>query len=144
MILPQFELPTQPPDLNMELAVSDEQRDEAAAAIEQLSAWLDDLPVVLARQDRVMCATVDDASAERIADLANQMWQADQNRLSREVLRFERFSLEESAQRKMVILYSLHITGPITLSVAWRTTLSLTQLRAEAVDVKETLLSILT
>jgi hypothetical protein len=81
----------------------------------------------------------EEASLEHVARTVARLWQDGSNRLARELIRFEEEIVEGETERLSFFLYSVHINGAVTLTLGWNPSLSLTQLRAEATDVKAAL-----
>lgn len=135
MLSTKYRLPDEPPALRERRQLSSVQREQALRIINDLSAALDGLPVVLAQQGEVVCAAggISDAAASHMAQQAARAWQQGEQHPAREIIRFD-----DEAGR----LYSVHVAGALTLIVRWQPPLSLTQLRAEAADARETLVRI--
>lgn len=135
-------LPETPPNIDEKIEVTAEQTREISRIISGLSEGLEALPVVVSQHgDVIASAGVADAPvAQKVAKLANRLWRDGSHRLAREVLRFEEEVVEEGGERTNFMIYSIHIAGGITLTVNWYLSFSLTQIRAEVSDAKESLL----
>lgn len=140
-----FQLPVDPPLLAERVKLTPKQVEEICQHIASLSRILEEMPIVLSQQGDIICAegVPDDLAAEQLARSADRLWDNNQSRLSRELIRFEEALIEEADSRANFRLYSLHIFKAITLTVGWQLSLSLTQLRAEAKDTRAQLLGIL-
>lgn len=138
----KYELPDAPPALDSRIQVSRQQRLDALKLINDLSTALDKMPVLLTQDGEVICFAgimTDEASLEHVARTVARLWQEGENRLARELIRFEEEIVEGETERISFFLYSIHINGAITLTIGWNPSLSLTQIRAEATDIKTTL-----
>lgn len=133
-------LPDEPPPLHERLAVSEQQVEKTQTILDGLSQALDTLPAVLSQDGDVIsyAGTDNPAVVEHIAKLAGRIWNEGATRPARELIRFEEETIddEETAERANLLLYSAHIEGAITLTIGWEMSISLTQIRAEVVNVK--------
>jgi len=140
-------LPEAPPELDKSIKLSAAQVKKAKAALEALSASLENLPVVLSQDGKVVTSAgaASEAIIERIAKVAGRIWNDGKDRLARELIRFEEESIEaeDADKRANVMIYSAHISGALTLSLGWQMTISLTQIRAEVGDARSELQNIL-
>jgi hypothetical protein len=133
-------LPDEPPPLHERLAVSEQQVEKTQTILDGLSQALDTLPAVLSQDGDVIsyAGTDNPAVVEHIAKLAGRIWNEGATRPARELIRFEEETIdsEEATERANLLLYSAHIEGAITLTIGWEMSVSLTQIRAEVVNVK--------
>ena len=136
MLWDKYQLPTEPPALQQPVTLTEAERVEAERILNNLSTALNALPVVLSQQGSVECAarTTKAEAAERIAQASHRIWQEGATCPAREVIRFAEEAIGEPPERTNVMIYSAHVTGALTLSIGWRPSISLTQLRAEAAD----------
>lgn len=132
MLSNKYRLPGAPPALGERYRMSESQRERAQDTIDELSAALDALPVVLSQQGEVVClaAGTAGAAAVQMAAQAAHAWQGGERSLARELIDFDGDAGG---------LYSTHVAGALTLTIRWQPPLSLTQLRAEAADARERL-----
>jgi hypothetical protein len=142
MLSQRYQLPDVPPALQQRTRVTRQQRQDALKQINGLSTALDSMPVLLTQDGEVICSAgmmAEEASLEHVARTVARLWEAGANRLARELIHFEEEIVEGETERFSFYLYSVHISGAITLTLGWNPSLSLTQLRAEAIDVKTAL-----
>ncbi len=141
----RYRLPDEPPNLQESVTLPEAARDEMCRLLTGLSGALDNLPAVLSQRGEVVCAsdTTGSQAAVRVARVADRIWQGGTTCLAREVIRFGEETIEESAERLNVMLYSAHVDGALTISVGWQLSISLTQLRAEVADTRRELLRLL-
>jgi hypothetical protein len=142
MLSQRYQLPDAPPALEQRTHVTRQQRQDALKQINDLSAALDSMPVLLTQDGEVICSAgimTEETSLEHVARTVARLWKDGANRLARELIRFEEEIVEGETERFSFYLYSVHISGAITLTLGWNPSLSLTQLRAEATGVKTAL-----
>ena len=111
--------------------LSTDQIESATAILVEFSVALDDQPLILSQDGRVIASSGlrAEAVAERIARAADRLWNRDTGMNTPEVISFAEITIEE-ADRANFMLYSRHITGPVILSVGWDGTPPLAELRA--------------
>lgn len=134
-------LPDGPPPLDQRIDASESQLRRAHTVLSDLSLGLESLPLVLS-QDGEVLDHLGEISAEGAASMAEQtvrVWREGATRHAREFIRFAEEVYDSTPERANYVLYSMHIAGALTLSIGWRMTLSLTQIRAETVDASQEL-----
>ncbi len=140
-------LPTEPPALSDRVELSEQQIEQAEEILSELSLALESFPVVLSQQGDALAyaGLIDEKGAERVAKLVDRVWLEGQDRLARELIRFEEEPIapDEESEHVNLMIYSLHVSGAMTLSIGWQMSISLTQLRAEASDAVAALTHIL-
>ena len=152
MLPKQYRLPEQPLALGERVKLSDGQRAAAQELANRLSEAVGGLPVVLAQRSEVVCAAEGTPRevARRLARQVARAWQPGDGDPARERIRFGAGGagghsgplVGASVGREATeptVLYSAHVTGALTLTVAWQPDLSLTQVRAETLDVRRRL-----
>jgi CheY-like chemotaxis protein len=104
-----------------------------------LSQALDGLPAVLSQDGNLIASAgpLSQQNAEEFANLAGQVWGGDEPRLTREVIRFDEQVRTEGTERHRYMLYSAHVAGAVTLSVAWETSVELSVMRAETLQATQ-------
>jgi CheY-like chemotaxis protein len=104
-----------------------------------LSQTLDGLPAVLSQDGNLIASAgpLSQQNAEEFAHLAGQVWGGDEPRLTREVIRFDEQVRTEGTERHRYMLYSVHVAGSVTLSVAWETSVELSVMRAETLQAAQ-------
>lgn len=135
-------LPDAPPPLHEHLDINEEQLEQSGQILTRLADVLE-LPIVLSQDGAIVlhAGTDNDEVIDRLARLSGRVWREGATRLARELIRFEEETIgdEDAPERINLMLYSAHITGAATLSVGWDLSTSLTQIRAEIADIKDTL-----
>jgi CheY-like chemotaxis protein len=104
-----------------------------------LSQTLDGLPVALSQVGILIAfaGPLSRQNAEELAHLAGQVWDEGEAHPTREVIRFEEQVRTEGAERHRYMLYSAHVAGPVTLSVAWEAPVELSVMRAETLQATQ-------
>jgi hypothetical protein len=143
-----FEVPTlpeSPPDLDQHIKLTAQKVKKAQEVVTELSSALEAPPVVLSQEGEMIASAgpISEALAERLAKTVARVWREGDNRLARELIRFEEEVIDEEDERANLLLYSAHISGGITLTIGWQVTLSLTQVRAEVGDARAQLVKII-
>lgn len=146
-MLTQSTLPETPPPLNQRIEFTDGQVQQIHSLLSRLSTALDSLPVVLSQDGDLITevGSENDLIADRIAKLTGRVWNEGATRTARELIRFQEETIddEEASSRANLMLYSIHVSGAVTLSVGWDISISLTQIRAEVADIKNDLFEIM-
>ncbi|HEC23203.1 MAG TPA: hypothetical protein ENI95_09830 [Chloroflexi bacterium] len=127
------------------IPISEQQLEHIQRILSNLSQGLDSLPVVLSQDSEVIgsAGRADEALAARIARLAARIWREGASRPAREFICFEEEVIDEADERISLLLYSVHITGAVTLTIGWQMSITLTQLRAEAAEARAALRNVL-
>lgn len=141
----KYQLPDQPLPLDEPVEVSNEQREEIEPLLSDLSQAFDALPVVLSQAGEVVAAadTIGEGIAKQIAGIAQRLWRDGESHIAREIIEFDEIVLDQLDKRFGVMIYSLHVVGGLVLTLGWQQALSITQVRAEAKDLKDQILSML-
>ncbi|MGF1507491.1 MAG: hypothetical protein GYB64_10155 [Chloroflexi bacterium] len=134
-----------PPPLQQRVELTSEQAAAAKRLLTSLSVSLESMPVVLAQDGSpaVFAGAIPPSIAAHIAQTADRHWREGATRPAREFMQFQEEVFEEDDLRLSLLLYSVHIHGALTLSAGWQLSISLTQLRAEMLDARESLRTLL-
>lgn len=146
MVWHKFELPEKAPDLQSSVEFGSEQLERAQRVIDTVSAGLDNMPVILSQQGDVIYSAGDitESAAKQLARTINRTWSANPDQVAHEIIRFEEEIVDIEDGSESYRLYSLHIHNALILTAGWQLSISLTQVRAELLDAKESLQKFLT
>jgi CheY-like chemotaxis protein len=127
------------PQLDGNLQLNAQQTRSVNDILAGLSQTLDGLPAVLSQDGNLIASAgpLSQQNAEEFAHLAEQVWGGDEPRLTREVIRFDEQVRTEGTERHRYMLYSAHVAGSVTLSVAWETPVELSVMRAETLQATQ-------
>jgi len=132
--------------LHQRLTLSDEQVEAAGRLLDGMSRRLGSPPVILSQDgDLILSAGVPDRyMVERLARIAGRTWEGGRERITPEFIRFKEETFgDEGVNRLNIIIYSMHVSGALTLSIGWELSLTLMELREEVGRAKNELLQIL-
>lgn len=112
-------LPDGPPTLQELVLLSNQQIADVQAVLGELSEAFQWAPVVFSQDGQLVAyaGVENDDIAEGIAKQASQHWREGATRIAREYISFEEKSYGEGEKYSNVMLYSVHISGALTLTV---------------------------
>jgi hypothetical protein len=133
----RFEPPEAPPPLDEAVRLADAQQKKAEAALADLSAALDGLPAVLSQRGEVVGqAGASDEGAEQLAGIAARIWEDGDLYLAREAIQFVEQAIQGQSDHGAYMIYSAHVAGALVLTVGWKLTVPLHQVRTEAASAR--------